>query len=232
MVPFEEVCDVAARDDADRVSLFEGCVDEAGHVPAGMADHLHVDAIGDDELHEGVAEDRSGHGEGHRADAWNLTDLAAFELAPAQGRQVDAQDDRVRRSPAGTTRRWRRPGRSARIRWCTWLARREESRECSGRRCAGGTGSCACARRRAGVLKGGDEVDEGVSHVCRERLVSSLPASLAEPAFRLRLDLRDEARPGIGREPPVKTKRSIGVGPPAKRALGFDRLVALLGVLF
>src|SRR5271155_943113 len=103
MVAFEEVGDVTTGHDTGRIALLEGGVDEGRDVAAEVTDHLHVDAIGDDELQEGVSQEGACDRKRNRADARNLTDLAVFELSSAKGRQVDAHYGRMGPAPTAGT---------------------------------------------------------------------------------------------------------------------------------
>jgi hypothetical protein len=96
VVAFEVAVVVAAAHLARSVALRDRDL-ERGRDVAGVAeDGLDVDAVGDDELQEPVAEDLACVVDGDRPDAGDLARLARHGPATKEGREVDADAYRVR----------------------------------------------------------------------------------------------------------------------------------------
>src|SRR6202020_613836 len=88
VVDLEALSHVTAGDDTGLVPFDQRSPEGGPNGSAQVGDRGDVSALGDDELHDGVAQQLPGRLDGDGTNAWDLTTLGVFKQSPAQGRKV------------------------------------------------------------------------------------------------------------------------------------------------
>jgi hypothetical protein len=102
VVTFQAVGDTASRDGTHSVPLAQSSLEVSGNAAAEVADRGDVDAVPDDELRPGVAEEELDCRKRDGSDPFNLTQLIGFDLTSPERLGTHMQHDlRSRTTAAG-----------------------------------------------------------------------------------------------------------------------------------
>ncbi len=112
VIDLQALSHVTAGDDTGLVPFDQSGAQGGSNGSAQVGDGGDVRALGDDQVQNGIAQDRPGRRQGDGTNARDLTALAVLEVAPAQGGEVDPEVDAGR---WGVARRGAFGGRGVRV---------------------------------------------------------------------------------------------------------------------
>src|ERR1700722_13192488 len=101
VVDLEALSHVTAGDDTGLVPFDQRSPEGGPNGSAQVGDRGDVSALGDDELHDGVAQQLPGRLDGDGTNAGDLTTLGLFKMSPAQGGKVHSEVHAGRRGKGG-----------------------------------------------------------------------------------------------------------------------------------